>query len=444
MVNQPGRKKRPSYETDKAFIERLFEQSGLSLVNFAASIPIADSTLRSMLAGGPIDAKTLVKVAKKFGIHWHALLSAAERTRIGVGQPAPVSFASVFDAPVNRMSSSTDSRVSSRLFQLPAALADFTGREQQIVDIGRRLCAVPSEAGLPALRGMGGVGKTSLAIRVAHEVKASFPDAHLFLDLRGTADGVKERPLTPAEAMSRVIRALQPDTYLLPDNPNELASLYRGVLAGKRALIVLDNVGSEMQIRTLLTAQPPVRFLITSRSIQFVDGVVPIPLDPLPFDEACALFRRTTTAKLIKTELSTIVNLCGRLPLALRVAGDFLRLKEDWPVYRFIAALQQERLRWLKVGTDPERDVEAVLKLSSAQLVRDSVDRATRWHRLCVFQADFDLAAAAAAWETDTNDLSVLSDLSDLQGRSLISFDPNTRRYHLHDLMRPIAEGLFA
>ncbi|HYV37209.1 MAG TPA: hypothetical protein VE988_15995, partial [Gemmataceae bacterium] len=95
------------------------------------------------------------------------------------------------------------------------------------------------------------------------------------------------------------------------------------------------------------------------------------------------------------------------------------------------------------VGRDPEKDVEAVLKLSSAQLLRDSVERATRWHQLCGFQADFDLAAAASAWKTSINDLSVLEDLSDLQGRSLLSFDANTRRYHMHDLMRPIAEGLF-
>ncbi|HYV37943.1 MAG TPA: NB-ARC domain-containing protein, partial [Gemmataceae bacterium] len=225
------------------------------------------------------------------------------------------------------------------MLRLPAVLADFTGRDQQILDIAARLCSEANQAGLPALRGMGGVGKTSLAIRVAHQVKNSFPDGQLFLELRGTADGVKERPLTAVETMCRVVRAFQSDAFILPGDPNELAGIYRTVLADKRVLILLDNVGSETQIRTLLTAPPPARFLITSRHIQFVDGVVPITLDPLPIDEACALFRRTTTAKITKSKLTTIVGLCGRLPLALRVAGDFLRLKEDWTVPRFIAAL---------------------------------------------------------------------------------------------------------
>ena len=106
-------------------------------------------------------------------------------------------------------------------------------------------------------------------------------------------------------------------------------------------------------------------------------------------------------------------------------------------------ALENDPHRWLKVGADPEKDVEAVLKLSAAQLVRDSVERGTRWHLLHIFDGDFDLTAAAAAWNADENDLGVLNDLSDMENRSLIIFDRNTRRYHLHDLLRPIAEGLF-
>ena len=81
--------------------------------------------------------------------------------------------------------------------------------------------------------------------------------------------------------------------------------------------------------------------------------------------------------------------------------------------------------------------------MSAAQLVRDSVERGTRWHLLHIFDGDFDLPAAAAVWNADEDDLSVLDDLSDLENRSLITFDQNTRRYHLHDLLRPIAEGLF-
>ncbi len=168
-----------------------------------------------------------------------------------------------------------------------------------------------------------------------------------------------------------------------------------------------------------------------------------IHVEGLPPEEAFSLLRRILGHRGTRHELQEIARLCAELPLALRVAGDFLRLKEDWPVSRYVTALESEPHRWLKVGADPEKDVEAVLKLSAAQLVRDLVERGTRWHLLHVFDGDFDLPAAAAIWNADEDDLSVLDDLSDLENRSLITFDQNTRRYHLHDLLRPIAEGLF-
>src|SRR5580658_4737476 len=99
---------------------------------------------------------------------------------------------------------------------------------------------------------MGGAGKTSLAIRVTHEVKNWFPDAQLYLKLRGTADGVEEHALTPAEAMTQVIHAFRPDAINLPEDEDRLAGVYRGDLAGKRALILLDNAANEAQLRPLL------------------------------------------------------------------------------------------------------------------------------------------------------------------------------------------------
>ena len=194
---------------------------------------------------------------------------------------------------------------------------------------------------------------------------------------------------------------------------------------------------------TLLTALPPVAFLLTSRRSLPLDGVVASQVDLLSVDESITLLRSIIPVKGVQEEIERIAELCGYLPLGLRVAGDFLRLKDDWEVSQYIVALEKERLRWLNIGDDPARNVEAVLKLSSAQLVRDSVLRATHWHLLHIFQGDFDLAAAAAAWHMDENDLDVLSDLSDMTNRSLIIYDSRAGRYRLHDLMRPIAERLF-
>ncbi len=443
MAKQPARK-RPSYEPNAALIRRLHMLSGKSIVDFAHDCDCGDSTLRNMLAGQPVDGQTLMDVARKLKLnHWHDLLSDAERARMGLPPMDAYASSQTANQSASRAPVDTNAPHTTHLFQLPAVLADFAGREKQIRDLAGRLHGDGGKIGLSALRGMGGVGKTSLAVRVAHEVKDRYPDAQLFLALRGTADGVKEFPMTPVEAMARIIHAFHPEEANLPDDEEALAAIYRSLLAGKRALIVLDNAGSEVQVRTLLTVSPPVAFLLTSRRAQALDGVTAVEVDMLLPDEAYSLLRSIIPAKGSRVELTRIAELCGHLPLGLRVAGDFLRLKEDWPVTQDILAVERERLRWLKIGDDPGKDVEVVLKLSSAQLVRDSVARATRWHLLHVFHGDFELGAAAAAWDADKNDLSVLNDLSDMTNRSLILYDRASGRYRLHDLMRPIAEGLF-
>lgn len=142
--------------------------------------------------------------------------------------------------------------VASRLSQLPAVVADFTGREDEIRRMVGLLRGDGGRVGVSALRGMGGVGKTSLAVRVAHEVKDHFPDAQLVLELRGTSD----QPMTAVEAMARVIRDFHPDAAKLPDTEAELLPVYRSVLAGQRALIVLDNAKDEEQVRHPVTAPP--------------------------------------------------------------------------------------------------------------------------------------------------------------------------------------------
>ena len=326
-----------------------------------------------------------------------------------------------------------------RLFQLPALLQDFVGRDEEVREIVTRLRGDGGRVGLSALRGMGGVGKTTLAIRVAHEVKDQFPDAQLFLDLQGVA----ERPVTAAEAMARIIRDFHPEIPKLPETEAELLPVYRSTLAGKRVLVLLDNAGGEVQVKHLVTGEKT-GFIITSRNALALDGVVSVRVDVLSPEKSLELLRRIVGTKGTDDELQTVAKLCDHLPLALRVAGDFLRLKEGWAVEQYIAALNKERLRWLKVGDDPQKDVEAVLKLSSAQLVRDNVDLATRWHFLADWPADFAADAAAAAWDLDPEDDDVLNDLSELADRSLVLFDERTFRYRLHDLMKPIAAGLFA
>jgi len=374
---------------------------------------------------------TTITVTDKHGYVWRGYVEGAEwhatKPEGGAGKSVPGGSGQMGVA------------LPSRLNQLPAPLTDFVGREEEVREMVARLRSDGGRVGLSALRGMGGVGKTTVAVHVAHQVKDRFPDAQLFIDLQGVA----ERPMTAVEAMARIIRDFHPEVPKLPETEAELLPIYRSTLSGKRALIVLDNAAGEAQVKNLVTGEKTA-FIITSRNALALDGVASVRVDVLSPEKSLELLRGIVGTKGTDEELQTVAGLCGYLPLALRVAGDFLRLKEGWTVGRYIEALNQERLRWLKVGDDPQKDVEAVLRLSSAQLVRDNVDLATRWHFLADWPSDFAADAAAAAWDLDTGDEAVLEDLSELVDRSLVLFDERTFQYKLHDLMKPIAAGLFA
>ena len=160
----------------------------------------------------------------------------------------------------------------------------FKGREEEITDI---LSNFEKGATITGLRGMGGVGKTALALVLADKIKNQFPDGQIFVDMRGTSNNPELPPLTPEEAMAQVIRAYNP-VDRLPENSNELRGLYLSILAGKRALLLLDNAASGEQVEPLL---PPAgcSVLITSRIKFALPGLAEKDLDILPSDKACEL-----------------------------------------------------------------------------------------------------------------------------------------------------------
>ncbi len=161
--------------------------------------------------------------------------------------------------------------------QIPQPPRDFKGREEEIKDI---LSNFEKGATITGLRGMGGIGKTALALVLADRIKSQFPDGQIFVDMRGTSNNPELPPLTPEEAMAQVIRAYNP-VDRLPENPNELRGLYLSVLAAKRALLLLDNAASGEQVEPLL---PPAgcAVLITSRIKFALPGLVEKDLDILP------------------------------------------------------------------------------------------------------------------------------------------------------------------
>jgi len=323
----------------------------------------------------------------------------------------------------------------SSLHQLPADLADFTGREKEVGELVALLGEGAAGATISAIGGMGGVGKTALAVHVAHQVVERYPDGQLVVEMGGTS----ERPLTPAEAMGRVIHAFQPEMRL-PDDPNEVAAFYRTTLEGRKVLLLLDNAANSAQVRPLVVPAG-CGLVVTSRHNISLPGLRHFDLDALPEKEARDLLQTIVgEGRATDEELGRIVGLCGRLPLALRVAGDFLVVHPDWGAGEYAQALADERERLARLKHE-DLDVGAALGLSAAQLVRERPELAARWQMLAVFPAPFERAAAEAVWGMEEGE--ARDGLSELAARSLVLYEREGGLYRLHDLMRLVAEDAF-
>jgi tetratricopeptide (TPR) repeat protein len=306
------------------------------------------------------------------------------------------------------------------LHQLPASPPDFTGREAELEDLQAALDSHGS-ATICGLRGLGGIGKTALALKLAEGLTERYPDAQIFLDLQGTG----ERPLTAAEAMAHVVRAYHP-TLRLPESENELGGLYHSALRGQRALLLMDNAAGREQVEPLI---PPAgcALLVTSRLHFSLPGLVSRDLDTLPPDDAKALLLRI--APRIGDECAgEIAHLCGSLPLALRLAGSLLAEREDMDPADYLRRLADAQTR-LEL-------VDASLSLSydplTAQLQR-------QWRLLAVFPGTFDRKAAAAVWELGPEPAQDL--MSELVRYSLVEWDEAADRYWVHDLARLFADA---
>jgi tetratricopeptide (TPR) repeat protein len=325
----------------------------------------------------------------------------------------------------------------SPLHQLPADIAAFVGRGAQTERLLEVLNAPGGLVAISAIDGMGGLGKTALAVHAAHRLIARYPDGQIVVDMAGTSPA----PLSPAQGLARVIRAFEP-LMRLPEDVAELKPIYLSVLRGRRVLLILDNARDGDQVAPLLPPED-CALIVTSRRRIAVGGVVRVDLDLLAPNEAVSLLGtlvgegRATTA----AEVSRIAELCGLLPLALRIAGMFLAVSPHWSAERFIAALENERKRLgrLKLEGNADLDVAASLVLSVGELRRARPELADRWHELAVFPASFDTAAAGAVWDQpeETSD----DALGMLLSRSMVLYDPAQQRWRLHDLMRDLAGG---
>nr|WNW39229.1 BTAD domain-containing putative transcriptional regulator [Streptomyces sp. Li-HN-5-13] len=322
---------------------------------------------------------------------------------------------------------------------LPHDLADFTGRTAEsallLEAVGRRAPGAPL---MLAVDGMGGVGKTTLAVRIAHQLTGQFPDGQFFAALDGFDES--RPPVPPIQALAALLRAdgLRPEE--VPASLEERSALWRARLAGRRCLLVLDDAADSAQVRPLLPGAGETLVLVTGRrKLSALDGSVALPLDVLPPSDAVELLARVAGRARVAREparAAEAVALCGHLPLAVRIAATRLRDRPAWTVADLVARLADpaRRARCLRTA---DRDLMVLLRASYQYL-----DRAQqRFSRLMSRQAagSFDLQRAAALTGLSPDEAEGFLDV--LLEHNLLRQDPSAL-FSFHSLLRDCASAL--
>src|SRR5580693_7420762 len=327
--------------------------------------------------------------------------------------------------------------------QLPADVADFTGRKANL----DQLCAAMSEAerrdnpavAVAVVAGAPGLGKTALAIHAAHALRRDFPDGQLYVSLRGGS----EQPVPPDEVLARFLRDLGVDGARIPVDAEERAALYRTRLAERQMLIVLDDARNAAQVRPLLPGTSSCAVIVTSRHrLSDLAGSRLIDLDVLDDAEATELFIRIIGAERADAEpdaVRDVVAICAGLPLAIRIAGARLTARRNWTVRTLAARLadQQRRMDELTAG---DLAVRACFQVSFDTLPRSQgreVDPAHAFRMLGVWPG-LSISLPAAAALTGEPQGPVADALEVLVDANLLD-SPAPDRYRLHDLLRAYA-----
>lgn len=321
---------------------------------------------------------------------------------------------------------------SSRPAQLPPAVGPFAGRRAEMATLGG-LGGRHVQVGLVC--GPAGIGKTALAVRWAHRVAGRFPDGQLFLDLRGH-DPKTAMPVS--EVLAHLLRGLDVPASQISTDRTELVSRYRSAMHGRRILVLLDNAADTDQVTLLVPPSPTGLLLVTSRQhlagLAVDHAVMAIRLDALASDDSLTLLRRALDQERVAREPSAaaeLVELCGGMPLALRIAAAKIAADPHRRIADLVSHLRgADRLAGLAVADD-SRSIRAVFT-SAYDALRP--DAARLFRRLGQHPGGtFTLALAAAVAGTPTG--GVRGPLGELVCAHLVA-DLGDGRYRFHDLIR--------
>jgi DNA-binding SARP family transcriptional activator/DNA polymerase III delta prime subunit len=327
------------------------------------------------------------------------------------------------------------SKPSVRPAQLPPDVRAFVGRTGVVKDLLGELNA--GRMPVVIVTGPPGVGKTALALHVAHQTRTRFPDGQLYVNLRGYSP---EPPLPDTVVLGRFLHALGVPDSQIPSGPDDQTNLYRSLLAGRRVLVVLDNASGPGQVRRLLPGGAGCAVLITSRDdlrgLVALDDGQQVALEPLPAGESNAVLAGILGATRVGAEpaaAAALAQLCAGLPLALRIAAANLRTRPHQPIAGYVAELgARGRLNQLSLPGDTA--VRAAFDLSYERLDPD----AARMFRRMSLAPGLDIAVPAAAALLGCPVGQAAMVLDTLAAANLV-FASGAGRYQVHDLLREYA-----
>ncbi|GGP43204.1 AfsR/SARP family transcriptional regulator [Saccharothrix coeruleofusca] len=321
--------------------------------------------------------------------------------------------------------------------QLPADIADFTGRAAELDQLSRALARPTGAVRVCAISGQAGSGKSTLAAHVAHAVREHFPDGQLYAALHG----VHPHRADPAEVLAGFLRALGVPEQGIPADLAERAQLYRTLLADRRVLVVLDDAADERQVRPLLPGEPGCAVLVTSRErLGALSGAAQLDLRVLPDRDALALLDRLVGSDRVAAEPEAareIVRLCGQLPLAVRIAGARLAARPHWRLARLAERLGVQR-RVLGELTLGDLEVRGSLALSYAGLAER--ERAALRGLGLLDVSGFGGWLVAPLLDCDRDEAEeVVERLVDARLVDVSGEEGGVLRYQVHDLTRAFA-----
>ncbi|WP_026208070.1 AfsR/SARP family transcriptional regulator [Catelliglobosispora koreensis] len=321
---------------------------------------------------------------------------------------------------------------------LPRDTADFTGRQKLVTEIRDLLGPAMPDAQpvrVIVICGPGGIGKSTLAIHIAHELRENYPDGQLFTELRGSSTD----PLSPAQALARLLRALGVAGQAIPDGVPQRAEMFRDRLAEHKVIIVLDDAMDAAQIMPLLPGSSSSAVLVTTRgSLTGVSGMHQVNVEVFQMDQSHQLLSRIAGEDRIAAEreaATELAKLCGHLPLALRIAGARLASRPHWTVEQLVSKLADESRR-LDELVHGELQIRSSIELSYTTLD----ERGRQLLRLLAIMRPGDFASWVAAplldcsLEIAEEELDRLVDARLLE--AAVPVPGQAARYRFHELVR--------